>query len=699
MMLSPRLIQLFTMLLKEERPVPVQKLAEDVKVSKRTVQRELDNTEGFLKKYGLRLSTKAGTGIWLEGEKHSKDLLMEELESNETIDFINKEKRRTSLILEILKDREPKKLYYYSNILGVSEATISSDMEAIKEWFERFDLMLIRKQGYGVTLEGTERNYRLAVKRFLDENTDDLDIRVAIGERKWSVLGEFYEKENKGIFQLIDYKVLEQVVQCLSSIMDKKLIKLTNSSYCSLVLHITIAIMRIKSQDVLSADAKETDKIIYHEDYELALRIAESLEKEFYIRIPEAEIAYILLHISGSKLQSIDINADMDKGKVVSEELLELINELIDIYDKDNAYELKQDEEFVIGLLAHLKPTFIRLRNGLSITNPLLSQIQETYPDIYRKCQEVGKYIEKKYGFTVPEDEIGYLVMHFGAAGVRLQDKKESIRKVDLGIICVSGIGISRLMHSKLKNFLKDRVQIYTYGKEDLSPGVLKNLDFMISNVDIDETRADVLMVSPLLTEKELKQIDEKVKLYAKTPKKNSKDSAFSKQLEHINFFINQIKGILKDFQFMKVSEKISFEELLVAVTEKISPFNANRLIIQEDIKRREKISSQVFPEYGFALLHSRTRGVVKPNFSLCVTKDRTPFADNYFKGIRAVVIMLIPEDDEAKVNGDIMGYVSSQLIEDGEFLRLIFTGEQERVKDYLEKILRQYFKQYLETV
>lgn len=699
MMLSPRLMQLFTILLKEERPVPVQKLAEDVKVSKRTVQRELDNTEGFLKKYGLRLNTKAGTGIWLEGEKHSKDLLLEELESNETIDYINKEKRRTSLILEILKDREPKKLYYYSNILGVSEATISSDMEAIKEWFDRFDLTLIRKQGYGVTLEGTERNYRLAVKRFLDENTADMDIRQAIGERKWSVLGEFYEKENKGIFQLIDYKVLEQVVQCLSSIMDKKLIKLTNSSYCSLVLHITIAIMRIKSQDTLPADAKETDKIIYHEDYELALRIAESLEKEFHIRIPEAEIAYILLHISGSKLQSIDLNVDIDKGKVVSEEILELINELIDIYDKDSAYELKQDEEFVIGLLAHLKPTFIRLQNGLSITNPLLSQIQETYPDIYGKCQEVGKYIEEKYGFTVPEDEVGYLVMHFGAAGVRLQDKRESIRKVDLGIICVSGIGISRLMHSKLKNFLKDRVQIYTYGKEDLSPGVLKNLDFMISNVEIEETGADVLMVSPLLTEKELKQIDEKVKLYAKTPKKSSKDSAFSKQLEHINFFINQIKGILKDFQFMKVSEQISFEELLVAVSEKISPFNANRLIIQEDIKRREKISSQVFPEYGFALLHSRTRGVVKPNFSLCVTKDRAPFADNYFKGIRAVVIMLIPEDDEAKVNGDIMGYVSSQLIEDGKFLKLIFTGEQEMVKDYLEKILRQYFKQYLETV
>lgn len=699
MMLSPRLIQLFTILLKEDKVVSVKKLAEDVKVSKRTVQRELDNTEGFLKKYGLRLNTKAGTGIWLEGEKHSKDRLLEELESNETIDYVDKEKRRTSLILEILKDREPKKLYYYSNILGVSEATISNDMEAIKEWFDRFELTLIRKQGYGVTLEGTEKNYRLAVKRFLDENAENADLKLAIGERKWSVLGEFYEKENKGIFQLIDYNILRQVLQCLSSIRDKKLIKLTNNSYGSLVLHITIAIMRIKSRDLLPGDAKAADKIMYHEDYALAVRIAESLEKEFQIRIPEAEIAYILLHISGSKIQSVDMKGDKDKDREVSEELLELVDEMIDVYDRDSSYELKQDEEFVMGLLAHLKPTFIRLKNGLSITNPLLLQIQETYPEIYGKCKLVGAYIEKRYGFLVPEDEIGYLVMHFGAAGVRLLDKKESLRKVDLGIICVSGIGVSRLMHSKLKNFLKERVQIYTYGKEDLSPGVLKNLDFMISNIELDEPGADVLMVSPLLTDRELKQIDEKVRLYAKTPKKNSADSEFSRQLEHINFFINQIKGILKDFQYIKVSENISFEELLVAVSERISPFNANRVVIQEDIKRREKISSQIIPEYGFALLHSRTGGVVKPNFSLCVTKDRKSFSDPYFKGIRAVVIMLIPEDDEAKVNGNIMGFVSSQLIEDTKFLNLIFTGEQEEIKDYLEYILRLYFKQYLEAI
>lgn len=699
MVLSPRLIQLFTILLKEDKVVSVQKLAEIVQVSKRTVQRELDNTEGFLRKYGLRLGTKAGTGIWLEGESHSKALLLEELQSRDSNDYINKEKRRTSLILEILRDREPKKLYYYSNIFGVSEATISSDMEVIEGWFDRFELILVRKQGYGVALEGTEKNYRLAIKRFLDENPDTEEIKLAIGERKWTILGDFYEKENKGIFQLIDYKILKQVVLCLCSIRDNKLMRLTNSSFSSLVLHVTIAIMRILKKDFIEGDSKTADRIIYHEDYNLALRIAQDLEKEFQMKIPETEIAYILLHISGSKIQSADLYRDKDRDIEVNDELLGMINEMIDEYDRELSYELKQDDELIMGLLAHLKPTFIRLKNRLSITNPLLSQIQEAYPDIYKKCKRVGEVVKNKYGFILPEDEIGYLAMHFGAAGVRLEDKKESIRKVDLGIICVSGIGISKLMHSKLKNFLKDRVQIYTYGKEDLSPGVIKNLDFMISNVDLEEVTADVLMVSPLLTDNELKQIDEKVRKYANTPKKSSGNSEFAKQLEHVNFFINQIKGIIKDFQLMKVSETISFAELLVAVSEKLSPFNRNRLMIQEDILRREKIASQIIPEYGFALLHSRTAGVVKPIFSVCVTKDRGPFTDLYFKGIRAVVIMLAPEEDELRVNSDIMGHISSQLIEDAIFLRLIFNGEQEMIRTYLERILRQHFKQYLETV
>ncbi len=208
-----------------------------------------------------------------------------------------------------------------------------------------------------------------------------------------------------------------------------------------------------------------------------------------------------------------------------------------------------------------------------------------------------------------------------------------------------------------------------------------------------------MIKVSAMLNDTELGEIEEKVRAYSKTTKKNEGSSEFSRQLEHINICINQIKGIIKDFGFMKVDEHINFDELLVAVSEKLSAFQVNRLQIQEDIKRREKISSQIIPEYGFALLHSRTGGVVKPNFSLCVTKDRNAFLDPYFKGIKAVIVMLIPEDDQVGINSDIMGCLSSQLIENSEFLKVMFEGEKETVKEKVEKVLRQYFKQYLETV
>jgi mannitol/fructose-specific phosphotransferase system IIA component (Ntr-type) len=121
--------------------------------------------------------------------------------------------------------------------------------------------------------------------------------------------------------------------------------------------------------------------------------------------------------------------------------------------------------------------------------------------------------------------------------------------------------------------------------------------------------------------------------------------------------------------------------------------------LIQEDIKRREKIASQIIPEYGFALLHSRTKGVIRPCFSVCVTKGLDEYRDPFFQNIRAIIIMLIPDDAHATENSDIMGYLSSQLVENEEFLKTIFTGDKENIRSLISKELKKYFTQYLDRV
>jgi mannitol operon transcriptional antiterminator len=695
---SPRLRQILLILLQEDQIISVKKLADEIKVSKRTVQRELEFIDASLRKYKVLLQTKTGIGIWLDGEEADKKNLLADLKEEDVIDSGDKEDRRKRLILEILKDRTPKKLYYYGNIFGVSEATISNDMEAIEDWFHQFDLKIIRKQGYGVALEGSEKNYRLAVRKFIDENIDSKIMKNLSGDNERTILEVIRDTEGKNIYNLINKEILKQVITCFNSIRDKRLLRLTENSYIGLILHVTIAVNRILQEEIIEPNNELLEKLSKDEDYDLALHIANSLEEEFQIEIPDIEVAYVLLHIKGSKLQYINEGIEIENLKE-REELLNFINDMIDVYDEDLAYELKQDEEFIVGLLTHLQPTFIRLKNHMTISNPLLPEIKGTYPDIFKKCQMAGALITKRYGYKVPEEEIGFLSMHFGAAGVRLENQKESKRRVDIGIVCASGIGISRLMHTKLKRYLKERAEITTYGKEDLTPEVLKKLDFLISSIKLEDMKVEVIRVSPLLIDSDLEQIETKVRLYAKTPKRNKNDKDFSKQLEQVNFAATQIKTIINDFLIFKVSNFITFEELLVAVTEKLTPYNEKRLLIQEDIKRREKIASQVIPEYDFALLHTRTKGAVKPSFSVCVTKELSEFEDPFFKKVHAVIIMLIPEDANFKENGNIMGHLSSRLIEDEEFLKLIFQGEKDRIQNYISRELKDYFNQYLDQV
>ena len=121
--------------------------------------------------------------------------------------------------------------------------------------------------------------------------------------------------------------------------------------------------------------------------------------------------------------------------------------------------------------------------------------------------------------------------------------------------------------------------------------------------------------------------------------------------------------------------------------------------MIQEDIEEREQLSSQIFAEFGFALVHTRTKGVTRPSFSICITKDKGSFSNPYFKGINVVLIMLLPIDDNIRINSEILGYISSLLIEDYDFLATIGAGEEGEIRNVLSEHLRAFFNQYLNRV
>lgn len=696
MEVTPRLKQILQILLKEERPMPIKKLAEELGISKRTVQREMEYMNSTLKPYEIVFYSKTGTGVWLEGESEEKSRLFRDLNQKENSGLFYKEERRKRLILELLRDKSPKKLFYFSSLLDVSEATVSNDLDAIEEWFEKFDLKINRKQGYGVGMEGEERDYRRALRVFLEENINNHLIREIYENREDDEA--LPEGKDKGIYNLLDSDILKRVINCVLGLEDERIRSLTENSFAGLILHITIAINRILKSEIIETDYELIQKLKNDEEFQVAKVVTNELEEEFEIQIPQVETAYICLHIEAAKRQYAGSGKNCQRAGF-AQELEVLVDQMIDAYDDKAAYYLKQDEEFVSGLVAHLQPTVIRLKNGMLIGNPLLEEIKQNYADIFQKCQSVKIVLEEHLGCDVPDTEVGFLAIHFGAAVVKLENQKESLRTVYLGIVCASGIGISRLMLTKVSRTLKERVEIMTYGKEDVTPYVVEKMDFFVSTLPLDVEYADILYVSPMLPERDMAEIEKKVYMYERTPGKKKVMDEFSRQLEEVNFLAVQIRAMIKEFGYMEVENDISFQKLLVKISEYVTQYDDRRLVIQEDIRKREQLATQVIPELGFALLHTRTSGVIKPNFMVCVTKDKTTFTDAYLKNINAVIVMLIPKDDHIKENSDILGYLSTCLIEEDTFLEAIMEGTKEDVSIILTRLLKKYFNQYLEKV
>lgn len=152
----------------------------------------------------------------------------------------------------------------------------------------------------------------------------------------------------------------------------------------------------------------------------------------------------------------------------------------------------------------------------------MLEDIKKSYPEIYEKSKRAAAVLSEWVQKPVPEEEIGFLTIHFGAAQVRLEGKHENVRIVNVGIICASGIGISRLMLSKLDKIFRDRIHMETYGQNDLSPYIISKTDFFVSSIPM-----------------------------------NGEETVFHVELEQVNLMVMQIKTILRYVEVYKVSNDI----------------------------------------------------------------------------------------------------------------------------------------------
>src|SRR5699024_1043342 len=118
---------------------------------------------------------------------------------------------------------------------------------------------------------------------------------------------------------------------------------------------------------------------------------------------------YITMHLMGAKLRADQPYLIEDSNLDVAYQAKALIQHVSSSLGRD----LNHNVPLLNDLVAHLKPSIYRLKQELTISNPMLDEIRRDYGELFEIVRDAVSMVFPDIVF--PEDEVAYLVLHFAA--------------------------------------------------------------------------------------------------------------------------------------------------------------------------------------------------------------------------------------------------------------------------------------------
>lgn len=691
--------QILILLLGRKNGMTAAEIAAEINVSVRTVHRELDEIEKILAFFGLVLHRKSGTGISVWSDSGGKDE-GERLQEARRLLLVDNpsdysgEERKIWLICRLLEEREPCKLFALAHSLKVTVATVSNDLDEVEPWVRRFHLELVRRRGYGVELSGKEHDKRDALCQLA---VDHLDYSDLIG-------GSLESQGSSAISKLLAIVGTHNLMTVENTLWEMNwdwTEHLSENAYTELLIHLSVCISRTKAGIFVAAPGKSAFTTGNERDESETIRFARSLGEKLSLRFPPEEIGYIIHLFNRARDASPDLmQADL--------ELVETVYRLTENVVKRTGIPFQEDRLLGSGLLEHMGSAFKRIREGSRIRNPLLGAIRKDYEELFTIVREAMN--ESIADLDVPDEEIGFLVMHFGASIERLNQLGRNVRAI---LVCSSGLSSSKLLATRLA---KEMPQIEVLG--NVSWYEAKRLpeedyDLIISTIDLPLSADRYVKLSPLLTEEDsarLLQYVQDTTLKSRKPMPESEQPAKSRafeKLQGLTASLNEVVSLLQQFAVMELDNaSLSLRETITAALEEmsrvavLSPVTslpgpeeealvADVQAVADRLLEREKMASQVIPGTSLALFHTRTRFVNYRSLALCRLSE--PVLLDGDTEIGAILFMLAPRQ-LPRESLEVLSEISAMLL-NPELIELLETGKCEDIRNFLATELLDYFE------
>lgn len=696
MEISERVLDIVRLLCEsDELHMKAGEIADALGVSSKTVSRDLPQAELLLEKYGLRLEKKAGTGLWLEGGSKGFAALQSFLEKHPKAAVYTPEERRSIIMSCILPSEEPVKLFALASRLKVTDGTISNDLDKLEPWFKEHSLRLVRKPGLGVYVEGEEQDVRRAMVRYIYENMDQRELLNLVQRNLNDEQGKPASGTAGYLLELVDKEIIVSLEAIVRSAEGTLGYHLSDNAFIGLVVHLSLAVGRIRKHDRIRMDETFLEELKQKKEFQPASILAEEIEKAFEITVPDDEIGYITMHLLGARNRyrekSIGTVSVMDNFHLVR-----LAKSIMKTASREAGRDVTKNQNLLAGLVNHLGPSISRIKMGMDIRNPLLSEIKEHYPELMELSLKSVKELEKELGKALPESEVAYIAMHLGAA---LADSEE-FRHVEHSVVvaCPTGMGTSRLLASRIrKQYSNIRIvdQISTLSIDD-TYAKQQEVDFVISTVPIPTSPIPVVVVSPVLGENDMRLINSELQrqneyFLRDAVRAERKGMGFREALECMTEYDTAILQLLRNFFFEK-AEAGNIEEACRIAGHISGADESMSEKIFKCLLERETKSPTVLTGNRMVMLHCKCPCVDELRLGIIHFGKGFPYSGKDGERVQTALVLLAPQNASDR-ELETIGYIASILLDRWGLIEVLHEGSRVRIEGELVKLFREFYR------
>lgn len=680
-------------LCKEKKFITMSKIGKELEISSKTVERELYFIEEWLNKNNAKLEKKTRYGIKIITTDKSREELLDQIDEEDGIMLFSQEDRRILSLVKLLKQKEPIKLYTLAKNLNVTESTISNDLDKLDTYLEKCNLVLVRKPGLGVYIDGEEKDIR-RISMELIYNNVGLEHLMAVSNN-YKINDTTMSAIKKRVLNLISLQQLPLIDSMIREIERDLNMNFVETSFIGIVIHILLMIERIKIHEPVTISSEVEIQVENYKEFILANKIKEKIQQHLQIELPKSEVIYLTIQLRGLK----SYNKSVYNGNLTAENLkiIKTAKDIIKIAEKETGTFLDGDGNLFVGLVNHLIPAINRLSMGLDIRNPIIEEIKKHYPSIFKISSICGQLIEERFNVKVPDTEIGYIAMHLGGAIVK--NKYDYEHTYQVVISCVLGIGSSVLLKSKVeKEFpnikVKEIIPMEKAGNDYLKDS---KVDFIISTVETSNDYKPTVCVNPLLFKEDKLKIEQ---LIADLKRNNIGQSVSEKTNHNIQGTVDDLKEsiegishILHNFYIHKYDTLMTLEDIIADISKFLGRKEGAREKIETSLIEREKYGNTVLAKENAMLLHCRTEGVEQVNFQVIRLSNELEIKtyDDKKEKVDLIILMVVPEQCNTN-HLDVLRYISQSMIEKERFIEILRIKNVEELKKDLKIMLLDYY-------